>query len=764
MTAEQGVNVLILSIISEREFGVIFSARIEGDHPSAGETIRIRALNKVLLGRPSPGETWQAHGEIADTPWGRQMDATGARRVIPSGRLICDFLAANVIGVGRARAARLWERYGIGLDAVLSDESRSAELALVLAPGRPYLAPALAIACIRAWRTAKASTQLLLWLSDRGVEDVAVVRRLLKILGEQAVPHLERNPYLLVPLLPWAAVDRLGTKLLAEQGVEKPREDSRRLVGAVDAAVKSLIQVGSTASQAEAFTELVAQKIRRDASASVVSMAMTEGIRQGAILTGNGLYRAPGCATMEDDVARRLHTLLQDATSPIHIPSVEDLVSELRQMEFGGRNLHEEQVLATARLLQQPLGCLQGGAGVGKTTTLQAVCDIWASLGGNLVLCAIAGKAALKLSRATHRLAMTVARLLMQLSERERIERELSEPEDGTDVDACQIRLADLAAFTPETMLIVDEASMVDLPSFHELLRRLPTGARLLLVGDDAQLPPVGFGLVYHKLVDDAAITARLTVVHRQSEASGIPTVAAAIRRGKVPELPDYVGRGEGVYWCNAPPESIVTAIQQVWDDLGGRQSGNLIVTATRSGVAGVRNLNSTLQRRRAEVTELAVIKGVWSYWYSPGDPVVWLRNDYARGLFNGMLGAVTRVDPESRSLSVAFEGEDEVREFSEMDFVDLALAYAISAHRAQGSQAPAVIIPLYRSRVLDPSWLYTAVTRAERQVVLVGERSILGEAVNRTWSAHRRVVGFQWPAESRLLLQEHLLSEQGKD
>ena len=174
--------------------------------------------------------------------------------------------------------------------AVLSDESRSAELALVLAPDRPYLAPALAIACIRAWRTAKASTQLLLWLSDRGIEDVAVVRRLLKILGEQAVPHLERNPYLLVPLLPWAAVDRLGTKLLAEQGVEKPREDTRRLVGSVDAAVKSLIQVGSTASQAEAFTELVAQKLRRDASTSVVSMAMTEGIRQGAILTGNGLY------------------------------------------------------------------------------------------------------------------------------------------------------------------------------------------------------------------------------------------------------------------------------------------------------------------------------------------------------------------------------------------------------------------------------------------------------------------------------------------
>lgn len=128
------------------------------------------------------------------------------------------------------------------------------------------------------------------------------------------------------------------------------------------------------------------------------------------------------------------------------------------------------------------------------------------------------------------------------------------------------------------------------------------------------------------------------------------------------------------------------------------------------------------------------------------------------------MLGAVTRVDPESRSLSVAFEGEDEVRELSEMDFVDLALAYAISAHRAQGSQAPAVIIHLYRSRVLDPSWLYTAVTRAEQQVVLVGERSILGEAINRPWSAHRRVVGFQWPAESKAAAARASVERVGKD
>jgi len=747
MKTESGARVLILSIISEREFGVIVSGRIDGEHPQAGDTIRIRALNKVLLGRLSPGETWQVHGEIADTPWGPQMDATCARRMVPSGRLICDFLAANVIGVGQERAARLWERYGAGLDVMLSDAANVAELAAVLAPDRPHLAPTIAMACIKAWSAAKASTELLLWLSDRGIEDVAVARRLLTILGEQAIPQLERNPYLLVPLLPWTTVDRLGMKLLAEHGVPRPCDDVRRLVGAVDAAVKALIHSGSTASPTAEFTEIVAQKLRREATSSVVADSLAAGIHQGAILIEEGMCRAPGCAAMEDAVSRRLQALVDDVTGPIHIPSIEHLTADFSKMQFGDRRLHDEQVRAAARLLSQPLSCLQGGAGVGKTTTLQALCDVWASLGGQLVLCAIAGKAALKLSRVTHRLAMTVARLLAQLSERERIEQELSEMDAGADSESLNLRLVELVELTPATLLIVDEASMVDLSSIHELLRRLPSGARLLLVGDEAQLPPVGFGLVYHRLVSDDAITDRLTVVHRQSVASGIPAVAAAIREGRVPALPDYSGLGEGVFWCHAAPNAIVPTIEQIWKDLGGCQGGNLIVTATRSGPAGVRNLNSALQRHRADISELAVIKGVWGYWYSPGDPVVWLRNDYVRGLFNGMLGHVVRVDPMERSLFVLFDGDEELHEFGESDFVDLSLAYAISAHRAQGSQAPAVIVPLYRNRVLDPSWLYTAVTRAERQVVLVGQQEVLEEAIRRPWTAHRRHVGFKWPS-----------------
>jgi exodeoxyribonuclease V alpha subunit len=186
-------------------------------------------------------------------------------------------------------------------------------------------------------------------------------------------------------------------------------------------------------------------------------------------------------------------------------------------------------------------------------------------------------------------------------------------------------------------------------------------------------------------------------------------------------------------------------AVVQAWDELGGREAGTLICTATKAGAAGINDLNKLLQRRHAERSGLCTIKGYFSHWYCAGDPVVWLRNDYSRGLFNGLLGRVMSVDPESRGLVVQFDGYEESHEVSTEQLIDLALAYAITCHRAQGSQAPSVIVPLYSSRILDPSWLYTAVTRAERQVVLVGDPAVMEAALAQPWAARRRCVGLNW-------------------
>ena len=332
---------------------------------------------------------------------------------------------------------------------------------------------------------------------------------------------------------------------------------------------------------------------------------------------------------------------------------------------LAGHPLHQEQREAVLKVVLSPLACLQGGAGVGKTTTAKVICDLWEQFGGNLVLTAIAGKAALRLSRSTGRLAMTLARLRMQLEERESIENRLDGDLTPTERKRALAKLAKLAQINDCSLVLVDEASMLDLTSANALLRFMPDGARLVLVGDEAQLPPVGFGLIYHRLVSDDTITARLTVIHRQTEATGIPVVAAAVRDGVMPDLFQYCGPLDGVSFLEHDGPDLQSSIQKVWKQIRGVDSvAPLIVTATNKGDAGVNALNTLLH-------------GV--------------------------------------------------------------------CHRVQGSQAPVVIVPIYQSRMLDPSWIYTAITRAERQVVLIGSREVLAYALAQPKAADRRMVGFTW-------------------
>jgi exodeoxyribonuclease V alpha subunit len=333
------------------------------------------------------------------------------------------------------------------------------------------------------------------------------------------------------------------------------------------------------------------------------------------------------------------------------------LRASVEGLRIGGRDLHPEQVEAILRALESPLAVLTGGAGVGKTTVTRVIADTWEhQAGGRVVLCALAGKAALRLSQATGRPAMTMARLIHQLRERAEIDRQLAGDDlDAAEADRLNRRRASLAQITLHTLVIVDEASMVDLASLYSLVTHMPDGARLLLVGDEGQLPPVSFGIVFHRLVLDPAISARLTVVHRQREEGGIPAVSRAIRDRRVPILPDYAGYGEGVSIRRCAEEDLAREVEAVWQYLGGLAGDTLIVTPTWKGVAGVEELNERLQRLNA--AEAPVLKGYFGQWFSVGDPVMWTRNDYKRGLFNRLMGRVVAIDLARRIHDGGLEG-----------------------------------------------------------------------------------------------------------
>jgi exodeoxyribonuclease V alpha subunit len=277
----------------------------------------------------------------------------------------------------------------------------------------------------------------------------------------------------------------------------------------------------------------------------------------------------------------------------------------------------------------------------------------------------------------------------------------------------------------------------------------MPEGARLLLTGDAAQLPPIGFGLVYHALVSDAHITANLTVIHRQAPESGIPTVSAAIRERRMPLFTEYQGIADGVSFVHCESGLIGDVVERIVLQLGGYSNGVLVVSPTKKGPGGVDALNGRLHERLHPSGDPAHdIKGFNAQYYTIRDPVMWLRNDYSRGLFNGQIGQIKSIpdSPGERWLEVLFDGESSSRTLQLEDLMDLTLAHAITCHKLQGSQAARVVVPIYESRVLDPSWVYTAITRAERQVILVGDLAVLRLALKRPWTSENRRVGFAWP------------------
>lgn len=724
-------DIVVDSIVSERDFGTIFAGRL-----ADGSSVRVKAAKGVMLGVPSVGELWSVDGELSETRWGPQISARRAVRGLPNGKLMIDYLAGCVAGIGPMRARRLWQHFEDRLPEAL-DTGDVAVLAAVMDPDRPVLGPRLAAALVAEWKAMAGEARLVEWLAAVGVTELSQARRVYVLLGTDAPRALEANPYCLVPLLDWKRVDALGLRLLNESGEPNPANHPHRLVGAADSVVKDLVGTGSTAINREEFRERIAGKLGAPPSSGALDRAVELAIAQRAVIvSASGLLRAPGCALMEEGIIARLRAMVTDGPP-------DRLIRLLANFEVQGAVLTQDQTEAVRRSLYAGFSCLRGGAGTGKTFVTRTICDLWERAGGKLLLAALAGKAALRLSRSTGRLARTIFRTLRELDEREAIESQLAGEIDQNERAALEAKLRDLAQLTSDTLVILDEASMVDLPSLHGLLRRIPQGARFLLVGDERQLPPVGFGLLFHRFVDDPAITSTLTTVHRQAATTSIPAVAAQIRRREMPSLSVYVSPHEGVMLERvAGREQIADRVVSIWNDLRENRDV-MIVTPVNEGPCGVAGLNRRLHDEYLRRKDLQELRGPLGDLFSPGEPVIHRRNCYKRGLFNGSLGSVHRIDRTERQLVAVFDNEEQV--FATEDLIDISLGYALTCHRAQGSEADYVIVVLPPSRLLDPSWLYTAVTRARQQVIIVGQPETVREALQRPYADERRCVGLHW-------------------
>jgi exodeoxyribonuclease V alpha subunit len=396
-----------------------------------------------------------------------------------------------------------------------------------------------------------------------------------------------------------------------------------------------------------------------------------------------------------------------------------------------GVKLAEGQREALRLALASKVLVITGGPGVGKTTLVRGLLHALQEREITVALCAPTGRAAKRLSESTGLEARTIHRLLEVDGFDNAFRRGPTRPLD------CDL-------------LVVDEVSMVDLRLMHALVRALPERAGLVLVGDVDQLPSIGPGQVLADVIASGAVpVVRLTEVFRQAAESRIVASAHRINRGETPDLEPVPDSDFYFVEAGDPEEGAHKLVTLVRERIPKRfgldavRDIQVLAPMNRGGL-GVRSLNVTLQDALNPPGELRVQR--FGSTFAPGDRVMQIQNNYEREVYNGDVGQVAAIDPEAETLTVAFEGREVAYTFGELD--ELVLAYATTIHKAQGSEYPAVVIPLSldHAPMLRRNLLYTGVTRGQRLVVLLGQREALQRAIRdeggrRRWSRLREAL-----------------------
>ena len=389
-----------------------------------------------------------------------------------------------------------------------------------------------------------------------------------------------------------------------------------------------------------------------------------------------------------------------------------------------GLDLAETQREAIRQAATQKVLVITGGPGVGKTTIVRGILEIFAAKELRCALCAPTGRAAKRLAETTGREAKTIHRLLEFDPASGGFIRDRDKP---LDVD----------------LLIMDETSMVDISLMNNLVLALPQRACLVMVGDVDQLPSVGPGNVLADIIASKVVpVVRLTEIFRQAGQSWIIRAAHHVNHG---ELPESAPAGQGDFYfieANAPETILDRIITLVRERIPARFSLDpfrdiQVLTPMNRSALGVRELNARLQEvlnpaRKGEEVQ----RHGWTF--RAGDKVLQTVNDYDKVVFNGDIGRITKVDGEGQTVTVDFDGRSVAYNFGELD--ELMLAYAITIHKSQGSEYPAVVIPLHTQHflMLQRNLLYTGITRGKKLVVLVGSRKALATATHRQDTARR--------------------------
>jgi exodeoxyribonuclease V alpha subunit len=663
----------------------------------------------------SAGEWITAAGDwVNDRTHGQQFKARFLKTSAPTSvEGIEKYLASGMIrGIGPVYAKKLLRAFGEKVfDVIEAEPDRLREV--------DGIGPVRASRIVAAWAEQKVVREIMVFLHSHGVGTARAVR-IYKTYGADAVQVMSENPYRLardIRGIGFQTADAIAMKL----GVDKTA--MIRVRAGISYALTEAMDEGHCGLPSAELMPL-AEKLL-EVPQNLIGTALDLELADGTVIADRlgeidcvflaSLHRA------ERAVAERLLTLTRGKLPWASIDPDKAIPWIERRT---GLRLAESQKAAAATALGSKVLVITGGPGVGKTTIVNAILRILAAKDVKLLLCAPTGRAAKRMNEATGFEAKTIHRLLEVDPKGGGFRRDTENPLD------CDL-------------LVVDETSMVDVLLMHALLKAVPDKAALLVVGDVDQLPSVGPGQVLADMIASAAVpVVRLTEVFRQAAKSQVIVNAHRINQGIIPDLRKPEAESDFYFVEADDPETAVPRIIELVSNRIPRRFGldpirdvQVLCPMNRGGV-GARSLNIELQAALNPAGDRKVERFGWTF--APGDKVMQIENDYDKEVYNGDIGYVTSVEPDDGELTAIFDGRPVTYGFGELDA--LVPAYAATIHKSQGSEYPAVVIPVMTQHytMLQRNLLYTGVTRGKRLVVLVGQKKAVAIAV-RSVSGRRR-------------------------
>ena len=708
--------------------------KIKPNKPRYGITARDGTVAVVgSLPELQPGESVRFTGQwVNHKEHGMQFQAVKVDQMLPATvEGLKRYLGSGMIkGVGPVTAQRIVDHFGMNTLAMLDNKPD-------LLRDIPGIGSKRAEWIIQGWQEQKQIKEIMLFLQSHGVS-TGIAVKIFKAYGDDSINVVRRDPYKLA-----REIYGIGFKTADQiaQNLGLPLDSPERVAAGVIFALNDLTDDGNVYGIRAQIVESAVTLLGLTADVCEVAIERLFSNREIHIdtipaddgKTTEAIY-IPAMYYSEKGVATRILGMTGLATTRLRRARTIDWPA------FFARIQREDQIVLTAQqqeavqaALTHKISVLTGGPGTGKTTTLRAVIRALESIEARYALASPTGRAAKRLSEATNRAAKTLHRLLGYKPP----EGFMFNENNPLDVD----------------ILIVDEASMLDLVLFYSVLRAISPETHLLLVGDVDQLPSVGAGDVLRDLIrSEAAHITRLNTIFRQAGGSLIITNAHHINHG---EMPDLNNNGEDFFlFAEREPDAAVDLLVDVVENRIPKRFGLnplddiQVLAPMKRGSIGIDALNERLQAA-LNPPGRAAEKAVGGRVFRVGDKVMQTRNNYDKEVYNGDIGRIHAIDFTEQTMQIVIDGRFVEYEWSELD--ELLHAYAISVHRSQGSEYPCVVMPVVSQHwmMLQRNLLYTGVTRAKKLVVLIGTRWAIEKAVNNDTVA-QRLSGLVWRLKGR--------------